>query len=101
MIRLRLSELSVDRNEVIRRLRAAGVGTSVHFIPIPLHPAYVRYSGLDERRCPAAMSLYPRVISLPMYPDITDDEIKRVVDAVKHVVHQTRRRVAAAMSGAL
>jgi dTDP-4-amino-4,6-dideoxygalactose transaminase len=91
IIRLRLNELAVGRDEVIRELRGMGIGTSVHFIPIPLHSGYARYPTLKKENCPAAMSFYRRIISLPIYPDITEDETRRVVRALKHVIKTSRK----------
>lgn len=66
----------------IDALTAAGVGTSVHFIPVHLHPYYA--SHLSHRRgdFPNAESAYERAVSLPLYPAMTDDDAAYVVDAV-------------------
>jgi len=56
-LRLNLDQLEIDRAEFISQLRQLGIGTSVHFIPIPLHPFFARFSGRAENQCPAALQL--------------------------------------------
>ena len=97
IIQLRLERLTVDRDTIIQELRSRGVGTSVHFIPIPLHPAYSRYPQLGKETCPRAMELYRRIISLPIYPDMKDEEVHRVVDLLKDILQKSSRPLAAAV----
>ncbi len=77
---LRLRGAAAERRgEVIDRLAAAGIGTSVHFIPLHLHPYYRRTYGYRPEDLPVAAAEYAREISLPIYPDLTDGEVERVV----------------------
>lgn len=71
-----------DRDAFIEALRQRGIGAGVHFIPIPLHPVY-RMLGSD---CPRAISEYPRLVSLPMFADMSDRQVGRVVDAVADIL---------------
>lgn len=80
-IRLRAAA-TVDRATVIERMRDAGIGTSVHFIPLHLHPYYRRTYGYVPEDLPVALSEYEREISLPIYPDLTEGE----VDLVSHAL---------------
>ena len=89
ILRLNLDQLSISRDEFIEELRRRGVGTSVHFIPIPLHPYFARLS-LGERPCPRALGLYSRSVSLPLYPAMTEEQVHYVADCVKDVL-VTRR----------
>lgn len=82
MLRLRPERLPVTREAVIESLRAAGVGTSVHFIPLHLHPYYRRTYGYAPGDLPVATREYEREISLPIYPDLPDDDVERVVAAL-------------------
>jgi dTDP-4-amino-4,6-dideoxygalactose transaminase len=91
-LRLNLEALEISRNEFIERLNARGVGTSVHFIPIPLHPAYKAIAAKPENQCPEAMSLYPRLISLPLYPSMTTSQVAYVADSVKQVALEARKK---------
>ena len=80
-IRLR-PEVSVERAVVIEDLRGAGIGTSVHFIPLHVHPYYRRTYGYEPGDLPVALREYEREISLPIYPDLSDGEIDRVCSAL-------------------
>ena len=93
-LRLNLETLDISRDEFIEQLNKCGVGTSVHFIPIPLHPAYKEIAERPENYCPEAMSLYPRLISLPLYPAMTISQVEYVVESVKRVAIEARKRTA-------
>jgi perosamine synthetase len=82
IIRLRLERLAVDRDEVMRRLQAAGIGASVHFIPLHRHPYYRERWGTRAEDYPGAEAEFPRVISLPIWPGMADQDVDRVVDAL-------------------
>ena len=76
-----LQLLASRRARAIEALAAAGIGTSVHFIPLHLHPLY-RSMGYEPGQFPAAEAAYAGAISLPIWPGMTDAQIDRVVDAV-------------------
>ena len=90
-VRLNLDQLSIDRDEFIRQLRARNIGTSVHFIPIPLHSYFAPFANLPHNQCPNAMRLYPRLISLPLYPAMTDEQVESVIRAVRAVAASARK----------
>ena len=85
IIRLRLDRLRIDRATAIARLADLGIGTSVHFIPLHLHPFYRRL-GWRTESFPSATSEYERVISLPLWPGMTREDVERVVEALSSVV---------------
>jgi dTDP-4-amino-4,6-dideoxygalactose transaminase len=89
-IRLNLDRLRVNRNEFISRLREKGISASVHFIPIPLHSAYQHVESLAPDHCPRALSLYPRLVSLPLYPAMTEEQIVYVASAVKEIFQHSK-----------
>lgn len=84
-LRLHLDRLTVDRAQVLEAMRAEGIGCSVHFIPIPLHPFYKRSLDLRDP-CARALAEYPRLVSLPLYTRMSDDDVRRVIRAVETVV---------------
>ncbi len=100
ILRLNLSRLRIDRGEFISALREAGIGASVHFIPIPLHPFFESFATRPENACPKAMELYPRTVSLPLYPAMTELEVERVAQAVRTIVKASRKRSYAGASTA-
>jgi dTDP-4-amino-4,6-dideoxygalactose transaminase len=83
--------LRIDRDEVIERLRGRGVGTSVHFIPLNLHPAYQRAYGYRAGQFPIAEAAFARAISLPIYPAMTDADVDHVIDVVRSTLCESRR----------
>ena len=93
ILRLRSGLLNVNRNEFIEQLKRRGVGASVHFIPLHLHPFYARTYGYKRGDFPCAENAYARCLSLPIFPGMTEAEIEHVVSAVEAVVHQSRRRL--------
>jgi dTDP-4-amino-4,6-dideoxygalactose transaminase len=91
-LRLNLGKLEIGRAEFIQALRKRNIGASVHFIPIPLHPYYARIESIAESPCPRAMELYPRLVSLPLYPAMTEEQIFRVIAAVKEIIGASRHK---------
>ncbi|HEU4671541.1 MAG TPA: DegT/DnrJ/EryC1/StrS aminotransferase family protein [Candidatus Limnocylindrales bacterium] len=90
VVRLRLDRLGISRNEAIERLRGAGIGVSVHFIPLHLHPYYRRQWGTRPEDCPVATREYERVISLPIWPGMSEGDVDRVVGALAHALDRAR-----------
>lgn len=93
-LRLNPDKLEINRAEFIEQLTKRGIGTSVHFIPIPLHPAYKAIAEKPENQCPEAMKLYRRLISLPLYPAMTVSQAEYVAEAVKQTAFEARKRTA-------
>lgn len=83
--------LKIDRDKFIEALRAENIGTSVHFIPIHLHPYYRDRFGFKRGDFPNAEYVYERIISLPLYPRMTERDAEDVVVAVKRIVDYYRR----------
>jgi dTDP-4-amino-4,6-dideoxygalactose transaminase len=90
-LRLNLDRLDIDRDEFIRQLHLKGIGASVHFIPVPLHFYFAALADLPQNSCPRALALYPRLISLPLYPGMTEDQVRHVIASVREIVDATRR----------
>jgi dTDP-4-amino-4,6-dideoxygalactose transaminase len=96
VLRLNLEKLDINRNQLISELHKLGIGTSVHFIPIPLHPAYQEIAVRPENQCPRALDLYSRIISLPLYPAMTADDVRFVGESIRETLRRSRKKVTAA-----
>ena len=83
---LRLAGDTPARSAVIDALKDEGIGTSVHFIPLHLHPYYRRTYGYARGDLPAAEAAYDHEISLPIYPDLGEGEVARVVAALRRAI---------------
>src|SRR5579859_4306234 len=87
VLRIHPEKLSIDRDRFISELKSRGIGTSVHFIPLHLHPFYQKRFGYKPGDFPQAEAEYARAFSLPIYPTMTDAEINAVINAVSEVTH--------------
>jgi dTDP-4-amino-4,6-dideoxygalactose transaminase len=90
-LRLNLDQLTIDRARFIEELKVRNIGTSVHFIPNHLHPYYRDKYGFKPNDFPVAYREYQRLVSLPLHPRMTDQDVADVIDAVAAVVYQFRR----------
>lgn len=88
-IRLRLEKLRIDRNAFVAGLRAAGVGCSVHWRPLHLHPYYQQF-GWTPEQFPVATPLWQRLVSLPLFPGMEEAERDYVVGVVRDLCTQNR-----------
>jgi len=83
--------LCIHRDQVIEELRQRGIGTAVHFIPLHLHPYYQRQWGYRPGQFPVAEGYFDRCISLPIYPSMADQDVSRVVEALRDIARKFRR----------
>jgi UDP-4-amino-4,6-dideoxy-N-acetyl-beta-L-altrosamine transaminase len=84
-IRLNLEKLSVGRDQIFRALRAENIGVNVHYIPVHLHPYYRDRFNFRGGEYPVAEGAYQRLISLPMFHGMTDQDVDDVICAVAKV----------------
>ena len=91
VVQLDLEQLRIDRRDFIKALKAENIGTSVHFIPLHLHPFYRDSFGYEPADFPNASAAYERIISLPIYPKMTEADIEYVISTVSKIVKQHRR----------
>ena len=91
MLRLRLERLSITRDAFIQALAKARIGSSVHFIPLHLHPFYRDAYRLAADDFPVALHAYQRTVSLPIYPGMTDEDVEDVIAAVEQIIGAGRR----------
>jgi len=90
LLRLRLDRLRIGRDAFIEQLRARNIGTSVHFIPVHEHSYYRDRYGLKPDDFPVAHREFERMLSLPLSPAHTDQDVADVIEAVTEVVKQNR-----------
>lgn len=83
----------VSRDDFIKEMAAAGIGTSVHFIPLHLHPYWKNTYGLRPEQFPNATRAFKHVVSLPLYTRMTDADQDRVVRAIRSILNRWRRNV--------
>jgi dTDP-4-amino-4,6-dideoxygalactose transaminase len=93
-IRLRPDRLDLPRNAFLEQLKQAGIGCSVHWRPLHLHPYYQERFGWRPEDLPAATALWERLISLPIFPGMLAAQAKYVADKVRRLCarHRTGRR---------
>jgi perosamine synthetase len=91
VIQLNLDRLRIDRNGFIEALKENGIGTSVHFIPLHLHPFYRNTFGYRSQDFPNASAVFKRIVSLPIYPKMAATDVERVVETVRSIVATHRR----------
>lgn len=97
VVRLNLDRLSADRDMVFKALHAEGIGVNVHYIPIHMLGFYARLLGHRPGDLPVAEDAYLRLITLPLFAAMTDDDLDSVVNALDKVLnHYTQARPAAA-----
>ena len=78
------------RAEFFRRMREKGIGVNVHYIPVHLHPFYQKRFGTVSGLCPVAEAEYEKIISLPIYPGMDDEDVGKVITAVKNTLKEVR-----------
>lgn len=90
IIQLDLEKLTCGRKEVYDALQAEGVGVNVHYIPVYSFPYYQKL-GYKMGLCPNAEFLYERIISIPLFYSMTDEDQEKVIKAVKKVISYYRK----------
>ena len=91
VVRVRPERLRIGRDDVIRELTAAGIGSSVHFIPLHELSFYREHLGARAADVPVAAREWQRVISLPLYPTLSDASVERIAETLRSIVRRHRR----------
>jgi perosamine synthetase len=86
---LRLDRLAIDRNEFMDHLRQQGVGCSVHWRPLHLHPFYESLNWRPED-CPVATQVWQRLITLPLFPGMKNQERDQVIRVMRELCRKFR-----------
>jgi len=91
VIQIDPERLTIGRDAFIDRLIARNIGVSVHFIPLHVHPYYRERYALQPSDFPNAWAAYERIVSLPIYAKMTDDDVRHVIDAVRGIAQEAAR----------
>ena len=91
VIQLQLERLRINRSEFIEALKKENIGASVHFIPLHLHPYYRDNLKHEPNDFPNASAVFNQIISLPIYPRMTEEDVQRVIAAVRNIAKKYRR----------
>lgn len=92
IIRLNLEKLSGNRKEIFEALQKENIGVNVHYIPVHLQPYYAKL-GYHRGLCPNAEKLYEEIITLPLFPAMTENDVSDVISAVNKVINYYRSRI--------
>jgi dTDP-4-amino-4,6-dideoxygalactose transaminase len=90
ILRLNLDRLRTDRAQFIEELKRLNIGTSVHFIPLHLHPYYRETYGFEPDDYPVSLNQFQRAISLPIYSKMRGPDVDYVIESVLHVMSKWR-----------
>ena len=91
-LKLKLDTLSIDRAQFIDELKEHGITCSVHWMPLHLHPYYVKNYGYQPDDFPVANAVWQRLVSIPLYPGMTEEQQQYVVNAVGAVARQNVKK---------
>jgi perosamine synthetase len=86
VLRLDLSALKADRGRIFAALRAENIGVNVHYVPVHLHPYYREKLGTGPGLCPVAEAASAEILSLPIFPSMTEGDVDDVITAVNKVL---------------
>lgn len=86
VVQLAIEELSIDRSQIFAELRKSGIGVNVHYIPVYLHPFYRNRFNYQPGLCPQAEAAYERILSLPIFPAMTDQDVDYVVEQLMSIL---------------
>jgi len=82
VIKIDLDGLKIGRNRLFSNFCGEGIGVNVHYIPVHLHPFYMKRFHTKPGLCPVAEEAYEQILSLPMFPGLTDEGVERVIKSI-------------------
>jgi dTDP-4-amino-4,6-dideoxygalactose transaminase len=86
VIRINRKTTGIDRGSFFHALRSRGIGVNVHYVPVHMHPFYKNRFGTGRGLCPVAESAYEEIVSLPMYPAMSDQDIEIVINTIRSLI---------------
>ncbi len=90
-IALHLERLTIDRDGFLNAIQSAGIGVALHYMALHLQPYYVKNFNTKPQNFPVASNYSQRVISLPLYPKMSPEDVNRVIGTVKDLIKKFRR----------
>jgi len=90
-IRLYLDRLTKNRAQIINELREKNIGVGVHFMPVHQHLYYSETFNLSDAEYPVASAAFPRLMSLPIYPGMTDENVDKVIDVLIDTLNKFKK----------
>ena len=90
VVKLDLAILNVDRSQIFYALRAENIGVNVHYLPVGWHPIYQR-NGFRKGSCPNGEGAYEQILTLPLWPAMSSEDVDDVLRALKKVIKAYRR----------
>lgn len=91
VIALNLEQLTVDRDEFLNAMQESGIGVAVHYIALHLQPFYVENFNTKPQDFPVASNYSERILSLPLYPKMSESDVERVINTVQDLITRFRR----------
>ena len=91
IIALRLEQLKVDRDGFLDAMQESGIGVAVHYIGLHLQPFYVKNFNTKPQDYPIASSYSERILSIPLYPKMSEADVERVIETIRSLVKKFRR----------
>ncbi len=91
MISLNLNRLTLTRDEFLNAMQEQGIGVAVHYIPLHLQPYFVKTYSLTPNQFPIATDYSQRILTLPLYPKMSMEEVERVLETVLKLIQSHRR----------
>ncbi len=85
VVRLSAQAMGMDRSDAFARLRELGILVNVHYLPVHLHPFYRRQFGTRPGQCPVAEAAYEQILSLPIFPAMSETQVERVVSCAQRI----------------
>jgi perosamine synthetase len=86
VVRLNTGSLKISRPEIFKALRENGIGANVHYIPLNLQPYYQNRFDTYQGQCPVAEAAYEQILSLPIYPSMTEQDVERVITTLAQIL---------------
>ncbi|MEO8399455.1 MAG: DegT/DnrJ/EryC1/StrS family aminotransferase, partial [Ignavibacteriaceae bacterium] len=90
-IQIEEEKLKINRSQFIDELKKKEIGTSVHFIPLYRHPFYKKTFNLDAKNFPISEKVYPKLVSLPIWPGMKESQIQKVIDSVFSILNKNKK----------